>query len=222
MATPLPLLALTVSESYPFRRHPSFQSLLDNGRVLGYEVAIKRHIDGVAITPWLRIALIEEDAGIRWLSGVDAILQEEQTMPGITVAAFVILADLWCTVCPKRVFEAWYVHDPESDESISYARVFVTQSGFVVGTDNPEDTIEMQLEDVLAMLEDSETDKERAEAMADFDIGQIAAIALVQSEEPSAHERLVLTQKAKDTFDAWERAYPQWRAQGFDFCAPTA
>lgn len=221
MATPLPLLALHANDSYPFRRHAGFQTLLDSGAVVGYEVYIQRHRKSMATGSLVRVALAD-DEGVRWVQGVDTILEEESRTPGITLAVFALLADMWCTLCPSSMNAAWWNHDPDSDEHSSYIRVFLTKDGYVVGTDDPEEALDMQIEDALGALDNSDTDEERAEAMMDFDIGQIAAIALVQSLEPSAHERLVLTQKAQDAFNAWEQAYPQWRAKGFDLCAPTA
>jgi hypothetical protein len=222
MATPLPLLRLERSESHPYRRHAGFQSLLDSGTVLGYEVYIKSHIDGVATGSHIRIAMADGVDGVRWLDTVDAILAEEARIPGVVLAGFTLLADLWCTVCPKPMLSAWQPHNPDSDESVSYAQVFVARYGYVVGIDNPEQSIEHRLDELDEELEYCEDDAERDRAVEEWDIGQVAAIALVGGPNPSAHQRLLETEQAAHTFAAWEQAYPGWRDRGLALCAPTA
>lgn len=221
MATPLPLLLLTATETHPFRRDTRFQSLLDAGTVLGYEVYIKRHIDGAATGSALRIALPDGDNGVVWLDSTDAVLRAEAHTPGLVLAGFALAMDLWCTVPPRALLGAWAPHDPDSDERVSYARVFVARNGYVVGVDDPLSALDWKLAELFDTLEACETDAERDEEVEDWDIGQIAAIALLSSPAPSAHERLTLTKTAQCVFADWSRAYPEWRAKGLDLCAPT-
>jgi hypothetical protein len=241
MATPIPLLLFTPSEGYPYSRHNTFQNLLEAGKVLGFEVTIKQHIDGYATSTYVKVALPDGTDGVDWLEGTDAILAAESRVPGLGTACFALLNDLWNTVCPREVFQAWEPHNPESDESVCYAHVFLTAYGFVVGAFEAEHafTDEANVLDVLDELAETEPE-EHDEVLANWDVGQIAALGFMKPGAQSAHEQLpewdklannpnhglgpdgqsLAVRRVQTVFEDWQRAYPIWRAKGFDLAMP--
>lgn len=206
---PMPIILPTPAQARNLTRDPAFQTLLDDRRVLGFEIHTV-HTEGMSAVSFssnVRV-LVPNGDGVRWLEGHKAI--RDAGVPGLVEACFVLLEGVRDFIDPDTISLLWCEYNPRPYDKVGCRCLFLTRHALVVGVGYPEASIERELrrlETCLALVAAEHTD--RAWKEAELDVGGIATM-IVDQPDTSAHARLRLHPIVAETFAVWSKAYPVW------------
>lgn len=206
---PMPLVQPTPAQARNLTRNPTFQDLLDDGRVLGFEIHTvhTEEVSAVSFSSNVRV-LVPHGDGVHWLEGHKAI--RDAGVPGLVEACFVLLEGVRDFIDTDTISLLWCEYNPRPYDKVGCRCLFLTRHALVVGVGYPESSIERELrrlETCLALVAEDHTD--RAWKEAELDVGGIGAMIVVQP-DTSAHARLRLYPIVAETFAVWSKAYPEW------------
>lgn len=207
---PMPLVLTSPETSRPWVRDAAFQDLLDDGRVLAYELCTvhAREVSALNLASQMRV-LVPHDGKGRWLEGHRAI--RDADIPGLVEAAFVLMEGLRDCFDPEQAGVAWLPYNPRPYDDVGYRCLLVTRHALVVGTAYPEAALERELRKLSTCLSlAGPHSTAQAWQEAGMDVGGLGTMILQGLGMPSAHARLRTRRIADETFAVWLQAYPEW------------
>ena len=199
----VPIPFLLSRHDFLATRPARLQDLFDTGAILGLRFCVQ-YTRYHATCSQINIAVPSNDGKPRWLTSANDIISAP--VPGLLETYIEVVHEYLPNLA---LLDIYTTREDISDQPCNYCQGILTAAGLIVMADNPHDTMDMVISDLLDAVDEQDQNN-----LDDLDITPLVAIVLPGAPALSAHQHLEFFEatqaQAKTVFAQWHAIDTDW------------